>query len=114
MLALANLHLSRNDFNSAQNQCSNMLRLDVANQEATMMLADIMNRQSSYPAAAFHFRQLLEQAPSNYEALMRVVEMTRRSGKLDECKEFFDWVERKQPKSHLQPGWHFCKGLYAR
>ncbi|KAJ3038612.1 Tetratricopeptide repeat protein 21B [Rhizophlyctis rosea] len=114
MLALATLHLTRNDLNAAQLQCSAMLRSDIATQEATMMLADINFRRNSYAAAAFHFRQLLEQAPSNYEALMRVIEMTRRAGKLEESKEFFEVVERRQGKAGLHAGWHFCKGLYAR
>ncbi|KAJ3295051.1 Tetratricopeptide repeat protein 21B [Borealophlyctis nickersoniae] len=134
MLSLAKLHLQRNDLAAAQAQCSTMLRTDVASDQATLMLADIMYRKNSYAAAAFHFRQLLETgggggggAPggtggiggmvggtTNYNALMRVVEMTRRSGKLEEAKGFFEIVEKRDGKVHLHPGWHYCKGLYAR
>ena len=114
LLGLARLHVSRNDFDAAQNQCTNMIRMRIAKEESTRMLAEIMYCRKSYPAAVFHFRQLLEQTPGDYEALRQIVLMTRMSGKLEESKDFFDLVEKRQPKAHLHPGWHFCKGLHAR
>jgi tetratricopeptide repeat protein 21B len=88
--------------------------MDIASDEATIMMADIMFLKNSYSSAVFHFRQLLEKNPTHYPALRKLIEMMRRGGKLDEAKKFFEMAENSSAKVHLHPGYHFCKGLYSR
>ncbi|KAI9207248.1 uncharacterized protein BJ171DRAFT_561472 [Polychytrium aggregatum] len=114
MLALAKLYISKGDLTAAQNQCSNMLRMDVGNEEATMMIADIMLQKNSYSSAVFHFRQLLEKNPTNYSALLQLIEMMKRNGKLDEAEQFFELVQKHSSKASLHCGFHYCRGLYYR
>jgi lipopolysaccharide biosynthesis regulator YciM len=114
MLALCRLYMAQNDLTQAQNQCNTMLRLEVGNEEATIMMADIMFQKNSYSAALNHFRQLLEKNPTHYTALKKLLEMMKRSGKLDEADKFFEMAEKSSNKVHLQPGFHFCKGLFYR
>ncbi|KAJ3318719.1 Tetratricopeptide repeat protein 21B [Blyttiomyces sp. JEL0837] len=114
MLALCKLYVMQNDLTAAQTQCATMLRLDIATDDATIMMADIMFAKNSYTSAVFHFRQLLEKNPTHYQALKKLIEMMRRSGKLDEADKFFEMAEKSSSKVHLQPGYHFCKGLHYR
>ncbi|RKO89847.1 tetratricopeptide repeat domain 21B, partial [Blyttiomyces helicus] len=112
MLALCKLYMAKGDLTSAQTQCTTMLRMDVANEEATMMIADINFRKNSYATAVFHFRQLLSRNPTHYTALAQLIEITRRSGKMDEAGKFFEYAEKSARNVHLHPGYHYCKGLH--
>ena len=58
--------------------------MDSGNEEASMMLADLMFRKNEYEAATFHFQQLLEKKPNHYVALSRLIQLLRRAGKLSE------------------------------
>ncbi|KAJ3172779.1 Tetratricopeptide repeat protein 21B [Irineochytrium annulatum] len=114
MVALSKLYMIQNDLAAAQKQCAEILRLDAGCEEATMMIADIMFKKNSYTSAVFHFRQLLEKNPTQYEALRQLIEMMRKGGKLEEAEKFFEIAEKSSYKVHLHPGFHFCKGLYYR
>ncbi|KAJ1551311.1 Tetratricopeptide repeat protein 21B, partial [Cladochytrium tenue] len=114
LLALCRLHLAQGDLIAAQTQCANMLRMEVAVDEATIIMAEVMFRRNQYDQAVFHFRQLLERQPTHYVALRKLVEMTRRSGTLHEAEPFFAAAEKATQKVFLHPGYHFCKGLYCR
>ncbi|KAJ3117392.1 Tetratricopeptide repeat protein 21B [Phlyctochytrium bullatum] len=112
LLALAKIYIQQGDINAAQNQCTALLRLDPSNEDATIMIADIMFRKNSFSSALFHFRQLLDKNPTNYRALKQLIEMMRRAGKLEEAEKFFESAEKASSKSNLHAGYHFCKGLY--
>lgn len=114
MISLAKLHFSQNDLNAAQTQCANMLRMELAVDEATMMMADIMFKKSSYSSAVFHFQQLLQKTPTHYHALRKLIEMMRRSGNLHEADKYFEVAEKSSVKVYLHPGYHFCRGLHYR
>lgn len=62
-LELARLHLHTEDLDSCQQVCMRLLKSDVDNDAATMMMADLMFRKQEYDSAIFHFQQLLERQP---------------------------------------------------
>lgn len=97
-----------------QLQCIALLRVDSSNEEASMMLADLMFRKNEYEAATFHFQQLLEKNPRQYVALSRLIQLLRRAGKLNEVPKFLQMAERGARKAAMEPGLHYCKGLYNR
>ena len=50
--------------------------------------------------------------PDNYEALARLVDLMRRAGKLDEVPKFLEMAETASPRSRMEAGFSYCKGLY--
>ncbi|KAI8841329.1 hypothetical protein BC829DRAFT_420632 [Chytridium lagenaria] len=112
MISLSRMYMNQGDMNAAQSQCAALLRLDPTNEDATLMIADVMFRKNSLSSAIFHFRQLLEKNPTNFKALRQLVEMMKRAGKLEEAVKFFEMAEKSSMKANLHPGYHFCKGLH--
>jgi tetratricopeptide repeat protein 21B len=48
----------------------------------------------------------------NYEALARLVDLMRRSGKLEDVPKFLELAEHASARSPMEPGFNYCKGLY--
>uniref|UniRef100_A0A8C8SD14 Tetratricopeptide repeat domain 21B n=1 Tax=Pelusios castaneus TaxID=367368 RepID=A0A8C8SD14_9SAUR len=112
MLELARLYLAQDDTDACQHQCALLLKNDQDNEAATMMMADLMFRKQDYEQAVFHFQQLLERKPDNYATLSRLIDLLRRSGKLEEVPRFLMMAEKHSSRAKLEPGFHYCKGLY--
>ncbi|XP_044274364.1 tetratricopeptide repeat protein 21B [Varanus komodoensis] len=112
MLELARLYLAHDDVDTCQRQCALLLRNDPDNATAAMMMADLMFRKQDYEQAVFHFQQLLDRNPDNYATLSRLIDLLRRAGKLEEVPRFLAMAEKHSPRTKLDPGFHYCKGLY--
>ncbi|XP_051479134.1 tetratricopeptide repeat protein 21B isoform X2 [Apus apus] len=112
MLELARLYLAQDDTDACQHQCSLLLKSDQDNEAATMMMADLMFRKQDYEQAVFHYQQLLERKPDNYATLSRLIDLLRRAGKLEEVPRFLLMAEKHSSRTKLEPGFHYCKGLY--
>ncbi|WAR05764.1 TT21B-like protein [Mya arenaria] len=112
MLDVAGLYLSTGDLDACQHQLMTLLKSDKENDAATIMLADLMFRKNEYDSAMFHFQQLLQLKADNYDALARLVDLMRRAGKLEEVPKFLDMAENASPRSKVEPGFNYCKGLY--
>uniref|UniRef100_A0AAQ4RG08 Tetratricopeptide repeat domain 21B n=1 Tax=Gasterosteus aculeatus aculeatus TaxID=481459 RepID=A0AAQ4RG08_GASAC len=67
MMELARLYLTLGEVDACQEQCSVILKSDQCNEDATLMMADIMFRKQDYEKAVFHFQQLLERKPGASE-----------------------------------------------
>lgn len=113
-LAVAKLYVEKGDLTSAQAQCQSVIKTDINSEEATMMMGEIMFRNNDYDAALFQFNQLLKKNPNNFKALLQLIDMLRRSGKLMEAESLFATVEKNNFKIGLRPGYHYCKGLFHR
>lgn len=114
ILFLARTHQQTGDYDQCQARCTTLLRLNPANEEAAIMLADIMLQKEDNEAAIYHFQQLLESKPDNFAALSRFIIMLRRAGKLVDAPRYLKLAERSSVRVAHSPGLHFCKGLYAR
>ncbi|KAM6955026.1 tetratricopeptide repeat protein 21B isoform 2-T2 [Lycodopsis pacificus] len=112
MLELARLYLTLDEVDACQEQCSIILKSDQFNEDATLMMADIMFRKQDYEQAVFHFQQLLERKPDNYPTLSRLIDLLRRAGKLEEVPRFLDMAEKHSSRTKFDPGFNYCKGLY--
>ncbi|XP_040213995.1 tetratricopeptide repeat protein 21B [Rana temporaria] len=112
IMELAHLYLAQDDIDSCQQQCALLLKNDQNNEAAAMMMADLMFRKQDYEQAMFHFQQLLERKPDNYGTLARLTDLLRRAGKLEEVPKFLDLAEKYSSRAKLEPGFHYCKGLY--
>ncbi|MEW5313286.1 MAG: hypothetical protein WDW38_004868 [Sanguina aurantia] len=87
-LALAKLQLAEGDSEGCQAQCVSLLKLDPDNEEASIMLAELM----------FH----------------KVIQLLRRAGKLEDVPKYLTQAENGSPKAAMDPGYHYCKGLHNR
>jgi tetratricopeptide repeat protein 21B len=114
MLALARLRLSTGDVDGCQQMCVGILREDDDNEEASLMLAELMFQKEHYETAIYHFQQLLEKNPRNYRALAQLVQLLRRSGRLEEVPGYMKRADRSSAAAAHDPGLCFCKGLAER
>ncbi|KAM9344194.1 tetratricopeptide repeat protein 21B isoform 2-T2 [Pholidichthys leucotaenia] len=112
MLELARLYLTLDQNDACLEQCSVILKNDQFNEEATLMKAEVMLRQKKNDKAVVNFEQLIERTPENYIILSRLIDMLRRSGKLEEVPKFLDMAEKHSSRAKLDPGFNYCKGLY--
>ncbi|KAM5280322.1 tetratricopeptide repeat protein 21B [Ctenodactylus gundi] len=112
MLELARLYLAQGDPDACLRHCVLLLQSNQDNEAATMMMADIMFMKQDYEQAVFHLQQLLERKPDNYMTLSRLIDLLRRSGKLDDVPRFFSMAEKRNSRAKLEPGFQYCKGLY--
>lgn len=114
MLAVAKLHLANGDTDACQAQCVTLLKHDPDNEEASIMLAELMFHKEHYDTAIYHFQQLLERSPNHYGALAQLILLLRRAGRLEDVPRYFALAEAGSPKATMEPGYHYCKGLYNR
>eukprot|EP00798_Chlamydomonas_sp_ICE-L_P019308 gene19309-25961_t len=108
LLALAKLQLV------CQQQCVQLLKHDPNNEEASIMLAELMFHKENYETAIYHFQQLLERSPNHYGALSNLILLLRRAGRLEDVPKHFSNAEAASPKAIMEPGYHYCKGLHQR
>ena len=78
LLDLAKLRLENEQYDAAQHQCMLLMRIESGNEEASMIMADIMFRKAEYDAAIYHYQQILDNHPTNYEVLSQLVRLLRR------------------------------------
>ena len=114
LISLAKMHLRSGDLDKCRQYCMTLTRIDSNNEEATMMLADMMFQKREFQPAIFHFQQLLQQRPDNFKGLYKLLQLLRRAGKIQEAQSFLDAAEKHSPQTKHRPGFQFCKGMYAR
>lgn len=49
----------------------------------------------------------------NFSVMERLIDLLRRSGKLDKATYFFEMAKKKSTRVLLEPGYNYCKGLYC-
>lgn len=114
LIALAKLHLRGGDLDKCRQYCMTLSRIDSNNEEATMMLADMMFQKREFQPAIFHFQQLLQNRPNNFRGLYKLLQLLRRAGKVQEAKPFLEAAEKYSPQSRHRAGYQFCKGMFYR
>ncbi|XP_028966731.1 tetratricopeptide repeat protein 21B-like [Galendromus occidentalis] len=105
--AVAKAEMASNNLEQARQYCNQILKIDKDNDNATLMMADIMFRKTDLENSLIHFEKLLLRKPEYYPALARLIEACRRLGCLDKCKPFLD-----SPPTVPAAGFYYCRGLY--
>jgi tetratricopeptide repeat protein 21B len=109
MYALTSLLLDKGKSDDAQQWCSKILKVNAANEEAAIMLADIMFQKGNFEGAIFQFKQLLGHRPNHWVCLSMLLHLLRKAGRTGEAKRFVDkW------RTSTDAGFHYCKGLFSR
>ncbi|KAM9802924.1 tetratricopeptide repeat protein 21B-like [Syngnathus typhle] len=112
MLELAQIFLTLDEFDACQEQCNVILKKDQFNQDATLMMAELMFRRKDHEQAVVYYQQLLESKPENFSTVSRLIDLLRKAGKLEDMPGFFERVEKDSPSVTFEPGFNYCKGLY--
>merc|ERR1711988_1702623 len=112
LIALAELHKERNELDLCQQQCVTLLRIDPANDQASMTLAELLFMKKETEAAIYHFQQLLDKRPNYYVALEKLITLLRHAGKLSEATRHLEMAERASVRASRDPGLMYCKGLH--
>ncbi|XP_037095162.1 tetratricopeptide repeat protein 21B-like [Syngnathus acus] len=112
MLELAQTFLTLDEFDACQEQCNVILKKVQFNQDATLMMAELMFRRKDHEQAVVYYQQLLESKPDNFSTVSRLIDLLRKAGKLEDMPGFFERVEKDSPSVTFEPGFNYCKGLY--
>ncbi|XP_072455055.1 tetratricopeptide repeat protein 21A isoform X4 [Notamacropus eugenii] len=136
MLELAQLYLIQGDLDACEHHCTILLQSDQSHETAcvtiqrphvshassaspftsrpvseflTAMMADLMFRKQKYETAINLYHQVLEKAP----VLNKLIDLLRRSGKLEDAPAFFEMSKKVSSRIPLEPGFNYCKGIYC-
>ncbi|XP_029051789.2 tetratricopeptide repeat protein 21B-like [Osmia bicornis bicornis] len=111
LLSLAKLYMQTNNLDRCAQSCTAVLNADPNNEAASIMMADLAFRKVDFETAAFHFRQLLLKQPTYWTALARLIEVSRRTGNMDDLEEWLHRAEERMRGAHLAAGYYYCAGL---
>merc|ERR1719265_2128745 len=126
ILALARIHLQKNELDICEKQLMTLLRVDPSNEEASMLMAELMMMKASqgghsdggaqeYKDATFYYQTLLDKKPCNYNALGKLIFLLRRAGRLCDTPRYLAAAEKACARSPDQEaGLRFCRGTYYR
>ncbi|RZC41543.1 tetratricopeptide repeat protein 21B-like [Asbolus verrucosus] len=101
-----------NVLDPCQQVCTSILAVDPESENASVMMADIAFRKIDFDMALFHFTQLITKQPTNWTALVRLVEIMRRTGNLSDVPEYLNNAEKHVSNPLKEPGFVFCSALY--
>ncbi|KAH0560588.1 tetratricopeptide repeat protein 21B-like [Cotesia glomerata] len=110
LLSLAKLYMQVNDLDKCAQSCTALLNADPNNEAASVMMADLAFRKVDFETAAFHFRQLLLRKPTYWTALARLIEVSRRTGNIEDLNEWITRAEAATEGAH-EAGFYYCAGL---
>ncbi|XP_043587866.1 tetratricopeptide repeat protein 21B-like [Bombus pyrosoma] len=111
LLSLAKLYMQTNNLDRCAQSCTALLNADPNNEAASIMMADLAFRKVDFDTAAFHFRQLLLKQPTYWTALARLIEVSRRTGDMDDLEEWLHRAKLGMSGANLTPGYYYCAGL---
>lgn len=126
ILALARIHLNKNELDVCEKQLMTLLRVDPANEEASMLMAEVMMMLAAqggrsdggaqeYKDATFYYQALLDKKPCNYNALSKLIFLLRRSGRLKDAPRYISAAEKACTRAaDREAGLRFCRGVYYR
>ncbi|XP_034340008.1 tetratricopeptide repeat protein 21A isoform X1 [Arvicanthis niloticus] len=113
VLELAQLYLLQGQLDLCEQRCAPLLEIEQTHERAAVMLADLMFRKQNYETAINLYRQVLEKAPDNFLVLNKLIDLLRRSGKIEEAPAFFELAKKLSSRVPLEPGFNYCQGIYC-
>ncbi|XP_049726818.1 tetratricopeptide repeat protein 21A isoform X1 [Elephas maximus indicus] len=113
MLELARLYLLQGHLDLCEQHCAILLQTEQNHEAASVMMADLMFRKQNYGAAINIYHQVLEKTPDNFLVLNKLIDLLRRSGKLEAAPTFFELAKKVSSRVPLEPGFNYCRGIYC-
>nr|XP_022900469.1 tetratricopeptide repeat protein 21B-like [Onthophagus taurus]XP_022900470.1 tetratricopeptide repeat protein 21B-like [Onthophagus taurus]XP_022900471.1 tetratricopeptide repeat protein 21B-like [Onthophagus taurus] len=109
---LAKLYMQMNKMELCQQTCNNLLSIDPENEDGTVLMADVAFRKVDFDMAIYHFTQLLSKQPTNWRALVRFIEIMRRTGNLEDVLKYLENAEKEIFIPTKDPGFCYSLALY--
>ncbi|XP_004676352.2 PREDICTED: tetratricopeptide repeat protein 21A [Condylura cristata] len=113
VLELARLSLLQGHLDLCEEHCAILLQTDKNHETACVMMADLLFRKQKYEAAINIYRQVLEKAPDNFSVLDKLIDLLRRSGRLEDAPSFFELAKTMSSRVPWEPGFNYCRGIYC-
>ncbi|KAL2804032.1 tetratricopeptide repeat protein 21A isoform 2 [Daubentonia madagascariensis] len=113
VLELAQLYLLQGHLDLCEQHCAILLQTEKNHETASVMMADLLFRKQNYEAAINLYRQVLEKVPDNFSVLSKLIDLLRRSGKLEDTPAFFELTMKVSSRVPLEPGFNYCRGIYC-
>uniref|UniRef100_A0A8C6C521 Tetratricopeptide repeat domain 21A n=1 Tax=Monodon monoceros TaxID=40151 RepID=A0A8C6C521_MONMO len=113
VLELARLYGLQGHLDLCEQHCAILLQTEKNHETASVMMADLMFRKQKYEAAINLYHQVLEKAPDNFPVLNKLIDLLRRSGKLEDAPAFFELAKKVSSRVPLEPGFNYCRGIYC-
>ncbi|XP_054965659.1 tetratricopeptide repeat protein 21A isoform X12 [Pan paniscus] len=113
MLELAQLYLLQGHLDLCEQHCAILLQTEQNHETASVLMADLMFRKQKHEAAINLYHQVLEKAPDNFLVLNKLIDLLRRSGKLEDIPAFFELAKKVSSRVPLEPGFNYCRGIYC-
>ncbi|KAK6016671.1 tetratricopeptide repeat protein, partial [Ostertagia ostertagi] len=99
ILALASRYMNINRLAECKQMCEMALAIDRNNDEATLMVADMLYTNNDTDKAIVYFAQLLEKYPNHYHALARCLELAWRAGHVDQADKYLRKAIENNPRA---------------
>ncbi|XP_070247681.1 tetratricopeptide repeat protein 21A isoform X5 [Myotis yumanensis] len=112
VLELARVSLLQGHLDLCQQYCAVLVETEKYHETACVMTADLMFRKQEYEAAINLYHQVLEKAPDHFSVLNKLIDLLRRSGKLEDAPVFFELAKKMSSRVLLEPGFNYCTGIY--
>lgn len=94
-LALCRCYLKSNDLDACRQQCEQILqRIDPGNEEASIILSDLMIRQSKQEMATEQLEVLMRRHPTQFHALVELIQLLKRAGRLSDAHRYVRQAEK--------------------
>ncbi|XP_006869241.1 PREDICTED: tetratricopeptide repeat protein 21A [Chrysochloris asiatica] len=110
---LAQLYLLQGHLDLCEQHCINLLQTEQNHETASVLMADLMFRKQNYEGAINLYHQALEKTPDNFVVLNKLIDLLRRSGRLEEAPTFFEVATKMSSRMPLEPGFNYCRGIYC-
>lgn len=116
MYDMASLRFRRGENEQCAMQCNKILLANPGDEEAAVMLADILFRDETkdVECCVEPLEKLLKDHPNHYNALQKLIAYLRRLGKMERVPPFVESAVKNDKRSGTHAGLHYCKGLYAK
>lgn len=111
VLLLSKLHVSNGNHVAAQNSLNALLEKDPTSVDASIIMAEILCEKASFQSSFFHYRQVIDRSPTDFETMVEFIDLARRLNKLEEIDTYLS-VTKTNAKLNI--GFHYCRGLYLR
>ncbi|KAJ3256152.1 Tetratricopeptide repeat protein 21B [Boothiomyces macroporosus] len=114
LIQLTKLYLKQGNTGSAQAQLNSILSIDPNSIEASILMADLLFEKAQFESALFHYKQMLEQNPSDFQVVAKFIDVSKRMSKLELVPPILHENPKLTPQMRLAAGFYYCKGLYHR
>ncbi|KAK2497899.1 hypothetical protein MC885_006116 [Smutsia gigantea] len=110
VLKLAQLYLLQGHLDLCEQQCAILLQTEKTHETASMATA---THHTELPVRLSQPGDFCSLISDNFLALNKLIDLLRRSGKLEDAPAFFELAKIMSSHVVLEPGFNYCQGIYC-